>query len=183
MRAWLVFLAACTPVSSGPSTPVGQPPLGSDSVPKPPDEPKFELSMQRTPCMGRCPTYKLEIHDDNSVVYTGQQNVSVVGEQKGTITADGRAKIIAKIEALQLFDYDQTGHLKQEPKCRSNGDGTQTCEMTMGGMCSDTPHANFVVSLGEKKVTTTNLHCSENPLDELETLLAEVADTKRWTGR
>lgn len=36
-------------------------------------------SIERTPCFGRCPTYKISIYQSGYVVYEGKQNVKNIG--------------------------------------------------------------------------------------------------------
>lgn len=38
------------------------------------------VSYSKTRCMGKCPTFRFEIHKDGSAFYTGEENVSRIGK-------------------------------------------------------------------------------------------------------
>lgn len=46
------------------------------------DDP-LSISLQRTPCFGRCPSYTVTIDGNGDVTYVGQRFVGVTGEQHG----------------------------------------------------------------------------------------------------
>lgn len=56
------------------------------------------ITLERFPCLGRCPKYQLGLDGNGRVVYNGQQNVSVYGIHEKIID---RAKVD---ELLRLFD-------------------------------------------------------------------------------
>jgi len=174
----LAALAGCPATPATTTTPAGG---GGETDTPAKTGPKLELSMQMTPCMGRCPIYTLWIHDDNSVTYKGEKNVEVGGEQKTTITDAQRAKLLAKIDQIDYWAFDALGAKREPEKCEDVPGGGQKC--TGGGTaigCSDTPHAVFEITVGDKFNKVTNLHCSENALDGLEAVVVEVTGVDKW---
>src|SRR5262245_5877604 len=67
-----------------------------------------EISLERTPCFGACPIYKLTIKADGSVKYVGKRFV----ERAGTYTAhvgEGRIQLLLPI-------FDKAGFWKMKDK-------------------------------------------------------------------
>ena len=172
--ALVVLLAGCF-TSPPPATPavVGNTPA---PTPKPEHHHQLTARMSRTPCMGACPTYTVEIHDDNSVIFIGQGNVGETGRHDlPKLTPANRARLIAMIDKVHYFKMREDGSIPVEPKCRDNGDGTQTCTVGDSGWgCSDTTSAILEITLDGRSHHTDNPHCHEQPLDELENLIDEV---------
>ncbi|HEX3810361.1 MAG TPA: DUF6438 domain-containing protein [Rhizomicrobium sp.] len=48
----------------------------------------LRITLQRSPCFGRCPTYKVEIHGDGTVIYRGGSFVAVTGERSVKIAPE-----------------------------------------------------------------------------------------------
>ena len=46
------------------------------------------VSLERTPCFGRCPSYKVALYGDGRVEWVGKANVGTVGE--GVFVYDGK---------------------------------------------------------------------------------------------
>ena len=53
--------------------------------------------MTRSPCMGRCPAYSVEVMDDGTVTYRGNSGVRIRGEQRMTL---GDAELTALVGAF-----------------------------------------------------------------------------------
>jgi hypothetical protein len=135
------------------------PPPAPSPNPRPPDPPKhekLEVELEHTPCMGRCAVYRLAIHDDNTVVFTGLRNVPATGEHHGTITAAQRAAVIAEIEKVKFFDYKNDR------------------------MCTDTSRGVISVTLGARSHEATNMHCGDDPLDALEAAILDATGAEQW---
>jgi hypothetical protein len=89
-------------------------------------------------CFGSCPTYRLEIHGDGTVLYNGKAFVTVLGERRGKISADTVRGLFLRFRAAEFFalndrysadtDCDSTatsiafdGHAKSvENQCRAS---------------------------------------------------------------
>ncbi|MBI3244024.1 MAG: hypothetical protein HYZ49_17210 [Chloroflexi bacterium] len=76
------------------------------STPEPtpaPDYSDLVITLQRTPCFGTCPIYKLTVYGDGRVEYEGEQFVAVEGTQTATITADQVKALAAAFEQANYF--------------------------------------------------------------------------------
>lgn len=67
--------------------------------------------MERAPCFGTCPVYRIELRWDGSVLYTGIRSVKEIGERRARIGAEdldlvGRA--LRRVEFDQLQDSYST---------------------------------------------------------------------------
>jgi hypothetical protein len=144
-------LAGCWSTSTAPPTP----PANTRPDPPKPHE-KLEVDLEHTPCMGRCAVYRLAIHDDNTVVFTGLRNVSAMGEQRGTMPAAKRDALLAAIEKVKFFDYKNTV------------------------MCTDTSRGKISITLGARSHEATNMHCGDDPLDPLEAAILDAAGAEQW---
>lgn len=69
-----------------------------------------EISLERTPCFGLCPTYTVKLRSDGSAEYYGQANVERVGSHTGTLDPEffQRLSLVAlDIEFFEMADaYD-----------------------------------------------------------------------------
>jgi len=93
--AWIasvsqVFLACASSVA-----PLGRPSPGRDCTPPPPD-PHAKLTLERTPCFGECPAFKVEVHPDGMVLYAGIRHVRVEGTREWTIGPAAAAALFAR---------------------------------------------------------------------------------------
>lgn len=61
------------------------------------------LTLERTPCFGRCATYKYSIFTTGKVVYYGEANVTNLGHYKAQLTQKQIAEIKAQIEIANIF--------------------------------------------------------------------------------
>lgn len=75
-------------------------------------------SIDRTPCFGRCPTYKITIYQSGYVIYEGKQNVKNIGFfysrlEKSKI--DEIKKFIADNKIYELPDKNVNPHVADFP--------------------------------------------------------------------
>ena len=70
------------------------------------------ISLTRGACYGTCPAYKVEIHGDGSVVYTGSYRVAVKGRQLDRISPQAVSQIFAEFQKADFFslrdEYEMT---------------------------------------------------------------------------
>lgn len=60
--------------------------LGSTGSPtSPPQDQITEITLERTPCYGRCATYSAILRADGTVTYSGRANVPHIGSYRGTV--------------------------------------------------------------------------------------------------
>lgn len=172
MRALgLLFLAACWTGAAAPDEPA------------PPEIPStFEITMERTPCFGTCPVYRVSIDGDGRVKWRGIANVHALGEQRATVPAKRIAEIERKLEQLKFFELDEHGELPEKMECVTTG-GTSSCSFSKSvTICSDTSVAVLTVRKNHDTYTVRNDHCKRSPLDALEALLDDIARTTAWIG-
>ena len=170
MRVLLLFAVVAACGSTTGSRPVANRGSGDPA----PSTPSFdEVSLERTPCMGLCPVYKLTIARDGTVSFTGN---AIDGKKPAAhVSAEGLAQIAGKIDAVKFFDYGPDGFIPREPVCKDAPGGGQTCEMAGNVGCSDTSETIVTVTRGGKAHKVTNAHCEASPLDALEALIDKVA--------
>jgi hypothetical protein len=163
MRALLIALAAC---GSTPSHPIANHGSGQPAS-------SLEVSLERTPCMGQCPTYKLTIARDGAVSLTGTPPEGKTPVAR--VTPENLTAIAAKLDAVNFFAYGPDGYIPRDPVCKDAPGGGQTCEMAGGVGCSDTTEAIITVTRDGKTHKTTDAHCEPSPLVELEDLIDRAA--------
>ncbi len=73
----------------------------------------FSLSLERTACYGRCPTYKLSVDAKGYVIYEGKRFVENVGAFHKKITKDQVRALIHALESADFWSmkdsYDEDG--------------------------------------------------------------------------
>ncbi len=62
----------------------------------------LRISLQRTACFGRCPSYTVEISGDGTVAWNGQANVTTLGARAGYVPV---AKVKALYRAFQQAQF------------------------------------------------------------------------------
>ncbi|MFI5220137.1 MAG: DUF6438 domain-containing protein [Bacteroidia bacterium] len=75
-------------------------------------------SIERTPCFGRCPTYKTTIYQNGYVKYEGKQNVINIGiftTQLNQQTIDELKKYITENNIYELPDKNVNPHIADFP--------------------------------------------------------------------
>ncbi|MCR9171005.1 MAG: DUF6438 domain-containing protein [bacterium] len=77
-------------------------PVASDSTA---DRSVF-ASIERTPCFGRCPTYKMTIYSDGFVEFNGIRDVDMIGKYTTTITQGQMNAILKKAEEIEFFTFE-----------------------------------------------------------------------------
>lgn len=70
------------------------------------------ITLERTPCFGRCPVYRVEMNESGNVVYTGIKYVAVEGIQRYTIEPEKVAQLVEEFNRIHYFSlmdrYDAT---------------------------------------------------------------------------
>ena len=63
------------------------------------------ITIKREACFGSCPVYSAQIYSDGTVVYVGEENVKVKGEQRHKISEDRVKELIRAFERIKYFSY------------------------------------------------------------------------------
>lgn len=128
------------------------------------------VTLERTPCFGRCPVYSVSISRSGLVRWEGKRFVADSGADTARITRESVDRLLAEL--------DQAGYFGLEDRYVS---GAPAC----GLYATDLPSAITSVDDGDRSKRIQHDHgCSEAPrqLAELEKRIDEVAGTSRWTG-
>lgn len=62
------------------------------------------LTMERTPCFGRCPSYKLTIFNTGKVLFDGDQNTENIGRHSSSLSKTQIDEIKTQINLIKLFE-------------------------------------------------------------------------------
>lgn len=171
------LLAGCW---TGPDTP---PPAAPTPAPVHHHAP-FEITLERTACMGMCPVYKVVIHPDGDVEWTGIANVAEVGVRHSHITAAKFDQLARALAVAQFDARDETGALPVPPPVCNTVGNVSNCSVSYSVIgCSDTSHAIITVRRGTAVHRVEDAHCDASPLDALEQRIDDVARTSAWIGR
>jgi hypothetical protein len=127
------------------------------------------ITLERTPCFGTCPVYKLNIGSNGAVVFDGIRFVPQMGRVTDQLTS-------ADVSALKkAFDDARFADIKVDYV-----PGSEVCRNAM----TDNPSA--ITSITTGGVTKTVRHyygCHDAPasLKILESQIDSIARTSRWT--
>jgi len=167
-RIWLLVAgtAACW---TGPVAATDDParPATTTAAPKPL---ALEVTLERTPCMGMCPTYKVTIRGDGVVTWNGIANVAASGERTGRVTRKQLGELDRTLAAIRFFDLDDQGNLPSPRTFKFS-------------MCTDTSHAIVTAKRGAKQHRVDDPQCGgELVVEQLELVIDRLANTRRWIG-
>ncbi len=117
-------------------------------------------------CRRPCPEYSLTIRGDGSVVYEGFQNVDTIGTRSDQIPLEDVSLLVRRFEESGFFELPTDFH------CQITGvDATVTS-----------------VRRGDREHRIERCHVPDElgrltELEKIETLIDELTDSIRWTGR
>lgn len=129
------------------------------------------ISLERGPCFGTCPVYRLTVDGAGQVRYEGRAHVSVVGRDSA---------VLPQSEVRRLLDeFDRAGFAQLADQYTA---GQPSCPL----YAPDSPTA--ITSLTQSGATKRVEHdygCADVPraLTALERLIDDVIGSDRWTGR
>jgi hypothetical protein len=61
------------------------------------------FSMERTPCFGKCPAYRINVYRSGYATYTGISFTERTGEHAGRVGPETMQALLAKAEAINFF--------------------------------------------------------------------------------
>ncbi len=152
-------LAACAPNGAVPDS----------SVATPSAAPAYtRVTLERKPCFGTCPVYRVSVAEDGAVVFEGVRHVDSVGSFAGRIDAQRVAALARLFDEHDYFALDDK-YAFGEPNCPSYGTDAPTVitSVTIGGRSKRVEH---------------DLGCAGVPqrLHDLEWRIDEIVGTSRW---
>lgn len=121
------------------------------------------ISLERTPCFGYCPTYKLTITGSGKVTYEGYDFVNVKGTQTAQISSAAVQQLLTQIHQIHYFDLAD----------RYEGGPT------------DFPSALISVTIGDRQKQIYHYMGSPNApqaLTHLENQIDAIVNSKQWVG-
>ena len=165
MRPLLLLVAvACSPRAAPP---------GGEPLPSP-DAASADstlITLERTPCFGTCPVYRVTLSGEGRVAFTGTRFVSRVGTATADLPPERVDTLLRALEAGGYFGFADR-YVPGEPPCAR--------------YATDLPSAiTSVTARGRSKTIHHDHGCAGAPpeLTRLERLIDETAGTARWTGR
>ena len=120
------------------------------------------ITLERTPCHGFCPVYKLTIDDDGTVVYEGKDFVSTKDREETAISQDKVDQLVQEFKKIDYFS------LNDEYTTR---------------IITDAPSVITSITLDGKTKTIEHYHgdfSAPEELTELEDRIDEIVNSEQW---
>jgi Domain of unknown function (DUF6438) len=61
------------------------------------------FSLERTPCFGKCPAYRINVYRSGYATYKGLSHAKLEGDHTSHVSADTMALLLAKAETIGFF--------------------------------------------------------------------------------
>jgi Domain of unknown function (DUF6438) len=143
-------------------------PTPASAVPAKPIEVKVEnelmVSLQRTPCFGRCPVFKIELFGDGKVVYEGRAFSTRLGTHKAIASPELMKAILQKASDIKYLTFNA-----KYPKGES--------------MITDIPTTISYVKLGTESKMVYNNYDAPTELLEFERWLESQFEGLKWDAK
>ncbi|MFC1894066.1 DUF6438 domain-containing protein [Chloroflexota bacterium] len=120
------------------------------------------ITLERTPCYGFCPVYKLTIGGDGTVVYEGKDFVSIRNREETTISRDEIDQLVKEFKRIDYFSLND-----------------EYTERTI----TDAPSVITSITLDGKTKTIEHYHgdfSAPEELTELEDKIDEIVNSEKW---
>lgn len=121
------------------------------------------ITLERTPCFGFCPSYKLTAYGDGRLVYEGYRFVGTEGTAEARLEPEQLQALLDAFARAEYFALD---------------DAYTDVRMT------DMPSAITSLELGTRRKTVTHYHgdpSAPEALTALEDAIDEITGSARWT--
>lgn len=155
-----VALAACAPPNGATPDTSGATPSAAPAVTR--------VTLERKPCFGTCPVYRVSVAEDGAVTFEGLQHVDSIGSFAGRIGAESVGALARLFEEHDYFALDDK-YAYGEANCAQYGTDAPTVitSVTIGGRTKRVEH---------------DLGCAGVPkrLSDLESAIDEIVGTSRW---
>ncbi|HYF38677.1 MAG TPA: DUF6438 domain-containing protein [Gemmatimonadales bacterium] len=155
------LLAACAPGKSPVPAGESSSALGSEAA----------ITLERTPCFGGCPVYRISVTAEGVVSYEGRSSVRKVGVATKRIKPEQVSALLSELERGGYFSFAPR-YTPAEPVC--------------GRYATDSPVAITSVRLGDRSHRIEHDYgCGAAPgaLVVLERRIDEALGSSEWTGR
>ena len=128
------------------------------------------ITLERTPCYGTCPVYRLSITGNGAVSFEGRQHVQRPGVATGHISEEQVQALVSAFEEADFFAL---------------ADRYEYGEPTCSRYVTDHPSAVTTYTIGGRSKTVRHDYgCRGAPqqLTKLEAQIDSVAGASRWIG-
>lgn len=128
------------------------------------------ITLERTPCFGTCPMYKLEIFADGKIVYEGKDFVKRKGRVESRITKAQVQQLVREFNKINYFELDDE-YVSEGPNCPQ--------------WWTDSPSAVTSINWKGRQKAIRHYHGCQGAkvreqLTALENKIDQIANTKRW---
>ncbi|MBC8087948.1 MAG: hypothetical protein H7Z40_11840 [Phycisphaerae bacterium] len=126
------------------------------------------MSLERGPCRGRCPVYRVDVYADGKVRFDGKQHVASIGIQSGNTPASSVQELLRAIQSSAFSSVDTSFVM-----------GSAAC----GQYMPDLPWSRLSAKLSTgMKSVQHDPGCRNAPryLRKLEAQIDSVARTAQW---
>lgn len=133
--------------------------------------PATVVTLERGPCFGTCPVYRVSLAGDGKVDFTGIRFVTPVGADTSRVAPEEVGRLVSSLDSAGYFALADE-YLANSPAC--------------GRYATDAPSVTTSVRSGTRSKTVRHDQgCAAAPraLTAMERLIDSVAGTARWTGR
>ena len=128
-----------------------------------------EISLERTPCYGTCPVYKVTLHADGTVTYEGKEFVKEIGTRSGRISASDFQQLARQVQKIDFFS------LKDEYRSKKNPNGSIL-------NVTDLPTRITTVKKGDRTKTVENYFGGPDALKRLEEAIDRISGSAVWVN-
>ena len=118
------------------------------------------IMMEKTSCMGECPTFKFEVYLDNTAYYSGKANVLNIGEFTATLTD-------------QQLDYLKNSFAEADYFSFAN---------VYSAAVTDLPTTYIYYNNGKENSKVTDYYGAPEELKTLEKKIQDFIDSIEWKG-
>lgn len=156
----------------------GQSPTQTQASPPPPAPASIPsdtiITLERTVCYGQCPSYKITIFADGTVIYEGRKFVKTMGEVRSKLNQEELRQLVSEAERISYFSLK---------------DRYETFEDGCGSYATDGPFYNTSIQMnGKRKAIRHYSGCNEKDmktpyppgLAEFEQDIDETVNSRQW---
>lgn len=69
------------------------------------DHKSLLFSLKRTPCLGTCPVFKLQVYTDGFVIYNGKNYVELIGDYSGVLDSEQLANVNELFSNAEFYTF------------------------------------------------------------------------------
>ena len=136
---------------------------GKTEIIPPVSRPAFvSASVQKTPCFGKCPAFKITFDATGVATYVGKKHVKRIGTWTAPISGKEYTAILAEAQKIRYFSLEKS----YPPN---------------GKFIADLPFTNTTLHFGSDKHQIRNNIEAPKELKEYENFLIELGESLDWT--